>query len=200
MAGAPTVHAWMVAPDAPAEAPTIWVVRVAAMTLSEAAAQADELAQAGSERDLANLRAEWGDGLEEAARSSDFRERAVAFRAIGQFRWRAKEELLRRGLDDGSPACRGSALLSVELLSRDHPSTVNGVRPLLHRIGTTDDNAAVRRLAILCLKNGSPQRETIVLLEGLAGDDEVDAELRKTAASVAQALKRKQTQQAQQKR
>jgi hypothetical protein len=170
------------------------------MTLGEAAAQADELAQAGSERDLANLRAEWGDGLEEAARSSDFRERAVAFRAIGQFRWRAKEELLRRGLDDGSPACRGSALLSVELLSRDHPSTVNGVRPLLHRIGTTDDNAAVRRLAILCLKNGSPQRETIVLLEGLAGDDEVDAELRKAAASVAQALKRKQTQQAQHKK
>ena len=170
------------------------------MTLAEAAAQADELAQAGSERELADLRSQWGDSLEEAARSSDFRERAVAFRAIGQFRWRAKEELLRRGLDDGSPACRGSALLSVELLSRDHPSTVNGVRPLLHRIGTTDDNAAVRRLAILCLKNGSPQRETIVLLEGLAGDDEVDAELRKASASVAQALKRKQTQQAQQKR
>ena len=170
------------------------------MTLSEAAAQADELAQAGSERELADLRGEWGDELEAAARSSDFRERAVAFRAIGQFRWRAKEELLRRGLDDQSPACRGSALLSVELLSRDHPSTVNSVRSLLHRLGTTDDNAAVRRLAILCLKNGSPQRDTIVLLEGLAGDDEVDAELRKTAAGVAQALKRRQTQQAQQKR
>jgi hypothetical protein len=170
------------------------------MTLSEAAAQADELAQAGSERELADLRGEWGDELEGAARSSDFRERAVAFRAIGQFRWRAKEELLRRGLDDQSPACRGSAMLSVELLSRDHPSTVNGVRPLLHRLGTTDDNAAVRRLAILCLKNGSPQRETIVLLEGLAGDDEVDAELRKTAAGVAQTLKRRQAQQAQQKK
>ena len=170
------------------------------MTLSEAAAQADELAQAGSERELADLRGEWGDELEAAARSSDFRERAVAFRAIGQFRWRAKEELLRRGLDDQSPACRGSAMLSVELLSRDHPSTVNSVRSLLHRLGTTDDNAAVRRLAILCLKNGSPQRETIVLLDGLAGDDEVDAELRKAAAGVAQALKRRQTQQAQQKR
>jgi hypothetical protein len=167
------------------------------MTLSEAAARADELAQAGSERDLADLRAEWGDELEEATRSSDFRERAVAFRAIGQFRWRAKEELLRRGLDDQSPACRGSAMLSLELLSRDHPSTVNGVRSLLHRLGTTDDNAAVRRLAVLCLKNGSPQRETIVLLEGLAGDDEADAGLRKTAASVAQALKKKQVQQAQ---
>jgi hypothetical protein len=170
------------------------------MTLSDAAARADELAQAGSERELADLRAAWGDELEEAARSADFRERAVAFRAIGQFRWRAKEELLRRGLDDQSPACRGSAMLSVELLSRDHPSTVNWVRPLLHRLGTTDDNAAVRRLALLCLKNGSPQRETIVLLEGLAGDDEVDAELRKTAAGVAQTLKRRQAQQAQHKK
>ena len=82
-------------------------------------------------------------------------------------------------------------MLSLELLSRDHPSTVNGVRPILHRILATDDNAAVRRLAVLCLKNGSPQRETIVLLEGLAGDDEVDADLRRTAAGVVQQLKRK---------
>ena len=59
------------------------------MTLAEAAAEADELAQAGSERELAELRATWGDDLEGAARSGDFRERAVAFRAIGQFRWRA---------------------------------------------------------------------------------------------------------------
>ena len=161
------------------------------MTLAEAAATADTLAQAGSERELADLRAQWGDELEAAARSQDFRERAVAYRAIGQFRWRAKEELLRRGLDDESPACRGSALLSLELLSRDHPSTINGVRPLLHTMVTTDGNAAVRRLSVLCLKNGSPERNTIVLLEGLADDDEGDAELRRAAASVAQALKRR---------
>jgi len=161
------------------------------VTLAEAAAAADTLAQAGSERELADLRAQWGDELEAAARSQDFRERAVAYRAIGQFRWRAKEELLRRGLDDESPACRGSALLSLELMSRDHPSTINGVRPLLHTMVTTDGNAAVRRLAVLCLKNGSPDRNTIVLLEGLADDDEGDAELRRAAASVAQALKRR---------
>ena len=160
------------------------------MTLAEAAVSADELAQAGSERELADLRSEWGDELEAAARSQDFRERAVAFRAIGQFRWRAKEELLRRGLDDESPACRGSALLSLELLSRDHPSTVNGVRPLLHNLVNGDGNAAVRRLAVLCLKNGSSERNTIVLLEGIAGDDEADAELRRAAGGVAQALKR----------
>ena len=142
--------------------------------LAEAAAQADALAQDGSERELAELRAKWADDLEAAARSGDFRERAVAFRAIGQFRWRAKEELLRRGLDDESPAARGSALLSLELLSRDHPSTINSVRSLLHTMATADGNAAVRRLAILCLKNGSPQRETIVLLEGLAADDEAE--------------------------
>src|ERR1700758_5691685 len=99
------------------------------MSLQEAAAQADALAQAGSERALADLRAQWGDELEASARSQDFRERAVAFRAIGQFRWRAKEELLRRGLDDDSPAVRGSALLSLELLSPDHPPSVNAGRP-----------------------------------------------------------------------
>ena len=161
------------------------------MTLAEAAAAADALAQAGSERELADLRAQWGDELEASARAQDYRERVVAFRAIGQFRWRAKEELLRRGLDDSSPAVRGSTLLSLELLSRDHPSTINGVRSLLHTMATADDNAAVRRLAILSLKNGSPQRETIVLLEGLGDNDEADAELRRTATGVAQQLKRR---------
>ena len=164
------------------------------MTLQEAAAAADALALEGSERELADLRAHWGDDLEAAARSTDFRERAVAFRAIGQFRWRQKEELLRRGLDDESPAARGSALLSLELLSRDHPSTVNGVRPLLHNLASADGNAAVRRLAIVCLRNGSPQRETIVLLESLAETDEADAELRRAAAGVAQGLKKKASQ------
>ncbi len=162
------------------------------MTLAEAAAQAEELVQAGSERELSQLRSQWDDELEAAARSSDFRERALAFRAIGMFRWRAKEELLRRGLDDGSPAARGSALLSVELLSRDHPSTVNSVRPLLHkRLADPEENPAVRRLATLALKNGSPQRDTIVLLEGLAQDDAAGEDLRRAAGSVAQTLKRR---------
>ena len=68
------------------------------MTLAEAAAQADELAQRGAERELAQLRAEWDDELEAAARNADFRERAAAYRAVGQFRYRQKLELLRRGL------------------------------------------------------------------------------------------------------
>jgi hypothetical protein len=162
------------------------------VTLQEAAALADALALEGQERELADLRGKWSDDVETAARSADFRERAVAFRAIGQFRWRAKEELLRRGLEDESPACRGSALLAIELLSRDHPSTVNSVRSLLHHLASADGNAAVRRLAVLCLKNGSAQRETIVLLEGIAGDDEAEAELRQAATRVAQDLKRRQ--------
>ena len=162
------------------------------MTLAEAAAQADELAQSGEAQQLATLRTEWDDELEAAARSADFRERALVFRAVGMFRWRAKEELLRRGLDDASPAARGSALLSLELLSRDHPSTVNSVRSLLHKmLDDEDENAAVRRLAVLVLKNGSAQRDTIVLLEGLSIDDDADAELRKAAGTVAQGLKRK---------
>jgi hypothetical protein len=159
--------------------------------LAEAGARADELAEAGSERELADLRKTWADELEGAARSADFRERAVAYRALGQFRWRAKEELLRRGLDDESPACRGSALISLELLSRDHPSSVNSVRPLLHTLVTADGNAAVRRLAVMCLKNGSPQRDTIVLLEGLGGDDEQEQALRNAATKIAAVLKQR---------
>jgi hypothetical protein len=162
------------------------------MTLAEAAAQADGLAQAGSERELAQLRSQWDEELESGARSGDYRERAVAYRAIGQFRFRQKLELLRRGLEDESPACRGSALLSLELLSRDHPSAVNASRPLLHTLATdAEENTAVRRLAILCLKNGSPQRDTIVILEGLAADDEADRELRAAAKRVAELLKKK---------
>jgi HEAT repeat protein len=161
------------------------------MNLAEAAAQADELAQAGSERELATLRQQWDDELESAARSPDYRERAVAYRAIGQFRYRQKLELLRRGLEDESPAVRGAALVSVQLLSRGNPGVVNSMRALLHTLATTDPNNAVRRLAIVCLRNGSPQRETIVLLNGLADDDEQDAELRRAARTVAADLRKR---------
>src|SRR5438034_1611027 len=119
------------------------------MSLAEAAAQADALAQSSAERELATLRQEWDDELESAARSSNYRERAVAYRAIGQFRFRQKLELLRRGLEDESPAVRGSALLSLELLSRDSPGPVNSVRSLLHTLANSDPNEAVRRLAIV---------------------------------------------------
>jgi predicted outer membrane protein len=54
-----------------------------------------------------------------------------------------------------------------------------------------DENSAVRRLAVLGLKNGSAQRDTIGLLEGLAVDERADADLRRAAASVLQGLKRK---------
>jgi hypothetical protein len=162
------------------------------VTLAEAAAQADELATSGAAQELATLRTEWDDELEAAARSADFRERALAFRAIGLFRWRAKEELLRRGLEDTSPAARGSALLSLELMSRDHPSTVNSVRPLLHRMAADgEENSAVRRLAVMALKNGSAQPDTVRLLEGLAADDEADGDLQRAAGTIAQGLKRK---------
>jgi hypothetical protein len=110
---------------------------------------------------------------------------------MGQFRFRQKAELLRRGLEDESPACRGSALLSLERLSRDAPGSVNALRPLLHRILSADDNQAVRRLAAVCLRNGSAQRDTIVLLSGIAEDDRSDRELRDVAAKVAAALRKK---------
>ena len=161
------------------------------MTLQEAAAQADELAQSGAERELAALRQQWADEVEAAARSADYRERAVAFRAIGQFRFRQKLELLQRGLEDESPACRGSALVSLELLSRDSPGVVNRSRRILHELANDDPNQAVRRLAIVCLKNGPPARETIVLLAGLAQADEEERDLREAAQKVAAFLTKK---------
>ncbi len=161
------------------------------MTLPEAAARADELAAAGDERALAELRREWEDEVEGAARAADYRLRAVAYRAIGQFRYRQKLELLQRGLEDESPACRGSALVSLELLSRDGPAPVNNSRRLLHDLASHDTNEAVRRLAIMCLKNGSPARETIVLLGGLAQEDDEARELREAAQKVAAQLTKK---------
>src|SRR5256885_10955864 len=161
------------------------------MTLTEAAAQADELAQSGSERELATLRQQWDDEVESAARSGDYRERVVASRAIGQFRFRQKLELLRRGLEDESPAVRGSALVSVQQLSRDSPGLVNSMRPLLHTMASADANQAVRRLAIVCLRNGSAQRETIGLLNALAENDDEEPDLRNAARAVAAELKKR---------
>jgi hypothetical protein len=157
------------------------------LTLAEALVRAGE---AKDERALADLRREVGDDLEAAARSTDYQERAVAYRAIGQLRFNQKTELLRRGLEDTSPACRGSALLSLELLSRDHPGLVNGTRSLLHSLANDDPNAAVRRLAVLSLKNGSPAADTITLLAHLSEEAD-ERELGETAAAVHRALKKK---------
>jgi HEAT repeat protein len=160
-------------------------------SLAEAAVQADAFAEQGNERELSQLRARFDEQLEAEARSADFRQRAVAFRAIGQFRFRAKTELLRRGLADESPAVRGSALLALELLSRDHPGVVNDVRPLLHELVANDGNEAVRRLAVAALRNGSARPDTIQILTSLGEDDEQPRELRQLAAKVAQELRRK---------
>jgi len=163
------------------------------MSLADAAAQADALAQAGDERSLATLRVQWDEEIEHAARDVDYRVRAQAYRAIAQFRFRQKLQLLRRGLEDDSPAARGSALISLEGLSRTHPGDVNSFRPLLHELAARDPNVAVRRLAVICLKNGTAHRDTLQLLEGIAESDETDAELRKTARVVHAALRKKYT-------
>ena len=161
------------------------------MNLAEAAARAHELAEAGDERGVADLRRRWEDEVEGAVRNPDYRVRALAYRAIGQFRYRQKIELLARGLEDASPACRGSALVSLELLSRDSPGIINQTRRLLHELVNSDPNEAVRRLAIVCLKNGPPARETIVLLSGLAQADDESREVRDAAQKVAASLTKK---------
>ena len=159
------------------------------MTLADAVARAAELED---EQALADLRRSIDDDLEAAARSPDHRERALAYRAIGQLRFNQKTELLRRGLEDTSPAARGSALLSLELLSRAHPGLVNSLRGLLHSLANDDPNAAVRRLAVLSLKNGSAQADTLTLLSHLA-DEAEEQDLRAAAAAVHRTLKRKAT-------
>ena len=159
------------------------------MTLADAVARAAELED---EQALADLRRSIDDDLEAAARSADHRERALAYRAIGQLRFNQKTELLRRGLEDTSPAARGSALLSLELLSRAHPGLVNSMRGLLHSLANDDPNAAVRRLAVLSLKNGSSQADTLTLLSHLAEEAE-EQDLRAAAAAVHRTLKRKAT-------
>lgn len=161
------------------------------MGLSEAAALAEQYAGEGKERELAALRVEWDDEIEAAARDSDYRTRALAYRSLAQFRFRKKFELLRRGLDDESPGVRGSALLALESFSRDHPGDINSLRPLLHELVARDPNQAVRRLAALCFKNGTPAPATIQILDSISADDEADAELRKTARSVATLLTKK---------
>ena len=112
------------------------------------------------------------DDLEASARSADYQERALAYRAIGQLRFNQKTELLRRGLEDTSPAVRGSALLSWSSCRETHPGLVNSGAGLLHSLATEDGNEAVRRLAVLCLKNGSPQADTLTLLAHLAEEAE----------------------------
>lgn len=163
------------------------------MSLADAAAKADELAQAGDERSLAALRVQWDEEIEHAARDTDYRVRAQAYRAIAQFRFRQKLQLLRRGLEDESPAARGSSLISLEGLSRTHPGDVNAFRPLLHELAARDPNNAVRRLAVICLKNGTAQRDTLQILDGIVESDDEDPELRKTARVVHASLKKKLT-------
>jgi HEAT repeat protein len=68
---------------------------------------------------------------------------------------------------------------------------VNAVRPLLHNLANSDPNPAVRRLAIVCLRNGSAQRDTMVLLHGLAESEDQDEGVRAAAKRVAAGLRRK---------
>jgi hypothetical protein len=65
------------------------------------------------------------------------------------------------------------------------------MRPLLHEMLTNDGNEAVRRLAVVVLRNGSPRPDTIQILQSLGANDEQPRELRDAATKVAQALRLK---------
>ena len=68
---------------------------------------------------------------------------------------------------------------------------MNAFRPLLNELAARDPNDAVRRLAIFCLQNGTADRGTIQLLQGVAEDDEADREVREAARKVSAALVKK---------
>ena len=160
-----------------------------AMTLAEAAARADELAAAGDQKALATLRQEWDEELEHAARSADYRDpraglprdravplppeaRARPARAAGREPGRARL---------GADRARGALARPSRRRQLDAGAAARA------RDATTRTSRCAGS-AIVCLKNGSPQRETILVLNGLADDDEQDGELRKTAKAVATAL------------
>ena len=46
--------------------------------------------------------------------------------------------------------------IALEASRATHPGDVNAFRPLLHELAARDPNVAVRRLAIVCLRNGTP--------------------------------------------
>ena len=114
----------------------------------------------------------------------------MAYRAIAQFRYRQKLELLRRGLEDESAGARGSALIALTSLSGDHPGDVNAYRP-----PCTSSRPAIRTPPCGGSRSSAcataADRGTIQLLQGMADDDEVDREVRQTARSVAAALVKK---------
>ena len=157
------------------------------MTLAEAVGRA--AGECTDERALADIRRAVDDDLEAAARSQDYRERALAYRAIGQLRFNQKTELLRRGLEDTSPAARGSALLSLELLSRDHPGPRQ--RRARHAARARERGPQQGRPPArgpLAEERLAPA-DTITLLAHMAEEAD-DKELRAAAAAVHRVLKK----------
>ena len=126
------------------------------MELSQAAALADEYAP---------TRAREGarDSCGANGPTSSRRRRAiattasarVAYRAIAQFRFRPEARAAApraRGREPCRP--RLGADRARGALARA-PGDVNAYRPLLHELAARDPNVAVRRLAIVCFKNGT---------------------------------------------
>ena len=150
------------------------------MELESVAARAAEITD---ERELAQLRHAADEAIEDAARSDDFRgprgrvpgDRPDAL--PGEDRAAAARPRRR---EPGLP--RVGAALARAALPRP-PGVVNGARSLLHTLANADPNAAVRRLAVIALKNGSPHSDTLVLLDHIAESDDEDRELRAAAST-----------------
>ena len=144
------------------------------------------------ERELADLRAEWADELEASLPQHTTTACApLAYRAIAPVPLpRRSSSCSAAGSRTRARPCRGSALIALEgALARPSRRRQRVPRRCSTSSPSRDPNAAVRRLAIVCFKNGTPARETILILDGIADDDETDAEVRKTARSVVAAAR-----------
>ena len=145
--------------------PRSYPVASRALNLAEAAAMPRSSPRRATSARSRTLRREWEDEVEGAARDPDYRVRAVAYRAIGQFRYRQKLELLAAragGREPGVPRLGARRRSSCSRATARRRQRRAGGRSTSSR--ATIRNQAVRRLAIVCLKNGSGRRETIAIL------------------------------------
>ena len=139
------------------------------------------------------LRAQWDEEVEAAARSADYRERVVALPRDRPVPLPAEDRAAAaraRGREPGLP--RLGAPLARAALARPSRRRERACGRCCTSSSTSDGNEAVRRLAIMALRNGSPQRgHDRDPRPRSASDDEQGRELREAAAKVAQVLRRK---------
>ena len=162
------------------------------LTLAEAAAVADELAKQGKERELADLRRDWSDEIEERhplGRLPRARRRLPGDRAAPLPPEGRAPAPRPRGRQPGLPRLRAPlarAALARPPAGRSTPCGRSCTRCQRRRQRGRPSPGGPSACA-----NGSPQRDTVVLLQGIAEEDGLERDLRATAAKVAAGLEKR---------